>query len=528
MSRIRLSSTATLARSATILRIASPYTRRTMGSLLPGWDNPFEPLKPGANPPQGTGPPPQEDAPKVPRVGASTSWPPVRGFDRSVEERMKRALQAARARLSGDDDLSRHDGGWGPQPLGATTRTPYSDTLQQELQLSAWKEILRNTSHPSHGAEGGGEGARPFTVHHIAASSIAAAANLVPAHDDYYGPGRRTLDALSLRRRQSEKSSPDAGQPYVKVHLTVVGPDTQGEFSEADRVIQEEEEDEDTEEEEVFVSIDLSDLPQEGDSEMDSPHSLLAQRRAANTCFCFPPLSARRARRTHAGTVGGCEAIDITQPAFSSAITFTASDVEEAETISHSEAGDATSTPVRVRLEVVGDLSLSSDADANRDTFIQIINEAHRRHVVEMDAQHPPVSGRRAGQAHAVQWWGQTPSAHLNEPAPLAKSEESDESGDDDSREETSALAEHGRLYRGGSSGYERDVDTCKESSPPGILRWTTEPTAVAATSRRKRRVMKSKFVPQFMQDTTLFCSNDEGGDGDDVSALAGANGVAA
>jgi hypothetical protein len=229
-----------------------------MGSLLPGWeDNPFDPPKPGSNPPQGTDPDPEgilstptslfhptSQKQQLPPQLPGSSWPPSRGgggLGRSAaEQRMERGLEAARKRLSGGsigDDLGPH--GSGPQqPLvTATPATPYFDELQQDMQLAAWEQILGSARERVGGGDGGGGGgssrgggggtrgmkggrdagedtpAAPRTpprrapppptanVHHIAASSIAAAAKLVSVGSESGHPCHRTLVGLGLSRR---------------------------------------------------------------------------------------------------------------------------------------------------------------------------------------------------------------------------------------------------------------------------------------------------------------------------------------
>ena len=70
---------------------------------------------------------------------------------------------------------------------------------------------------------------------------------------------------------------------------------------------------------------------------------------------------------------------------------------------------------MRVRLEVVD--------DDGREPFVRIIEEVRRRaEAEERERERLARLGRRTGGGHAgdepVTWWGRTPSAYLNEPAP--------------------------------------------------------------------------------------------------------------
>jgi hypothetical protein len=344
--------------------------------------------------------------------------------------------------------------------------------------------------------------------------------NLTPGSQPY------TLDALSLVGAVPRR-------PSVRCHLTVE-PATQAE-AEADeaeaavaetaaiaaaaaaaaaageRTAAEKEEEEEEEEEEVFVSIDLSDLSErrellpkgngveaDGD-DVDSPRGIAAQR--GSSCFCFPPLSpARSSRRSSPGASSPGAADDTktspsaTSSAASSAVAAAAATmglplVERQPTVdasgslppsppppisclprtsltlfaASSAGAKKKTTPMRVhvRLEVIG-CDSPGGYDADRESFVQIINEARRRHAAAEEMERL-VQTRRTEEDGPLTWWGRTPSAFLNEPQPP-------------------------------------DEDESEEEEEGTQMTWPRR-----ARPAHRRRVSKSNFTPQFMQNTALF-----------------------
>ena len=518
-----------------------------MGSLLPGWDNPFTPPRPGSLVPQGAEPPP-------PRAGAS--WPSTDPSASVAAARLSEArLREARARLTAAARAPR-------APASSPVANASSDLLLRDMQLSAWHRILndaarRRRSDPLAGVS---------SVDASAVASIAAAARLAEVDD----PERtfHRLDALSLAGR------PPPTRTRVRVRLSVE-PATREEMD-ADAAADAASKAEETtanasaapiqtaspsipstrsdESDESFVTVDLA--SETGEARDVSPRRPVA---CFSSCFSASASSRESRRRLDRPPrdaevdavadvrVGSESAKDRSAIALERAAPPVAEVSRGArvrggvDAASAADESDETRLRVRVRLDVVRrpirpnerddddetsarfDDDRDSDDDVDRASLVRVIDEARRRR----DAVRAMVARERTESAEATSgWWRRAESAHLNRPA--SESEKAAADAEAAAAEEASARVPEPIGSSSPLSSSSSLADDGFRALPPGLRRTLAEMEALGERvdsestwpgrrprSGSRRRGRGSKFTPQFMRDTRLaFEEGREGGSG--------------
>lgn len=516
-----------------------------MGSLLPGWDNPFTPPRPGSLVPQGAEPPP-------PRAGAS--WPSTDPSASVAAARLsEERLREARARLTAAARAPR-------APASSPVANASSDLLLRDMQLSAWHRILndaarRRRSDPFAGVS---------SVDASAVASIAAAARLAEVDD----PERtfHRLDALSLA------GHPPPTRTRVRVRLSVE-PATREEMD-ADAAVDAASKAEETtakasaapirtaspsipsnrsdESDESFVTVDLA-------SETGEARDVSPRRPASCFSSCFSAsASSRESRRrldrptrdadAGADVRAGSEstkdrtAVSLARAAPPVAAVSRGARVRGGvDAASAADESDETRLRVRVRLDVVRrpirpnergdddetsvrfDDDRDSDDDVDRASLVRVIDEARRRR----DAVRAMAARERSESAESTSgWWRRAESAHLNRPA--SETEKAAADAEAAAAEEASArVPEPVGSFSLLSSSSSPPGDGVR-AIPPGLRRTLAEMEALGERvdaestwpgrqprSGSRRRGRGSRFTPQFMRDTRLaFEETRKGGSG--------------
>lgn len=520
-----------------------------MGSLLPGWDNPFTPPRPGSLVPQGAEPPP-------PRAGAS--WPSTDPSASVAAARLSEArLREARARLTAAARAPR-------APASSPVANASSDLLLRDMQLSAWHRILndaarRRRSDPLAGVS---------SVDASAVASIAAAARLAEVDD----PERtfHRLDAVSLA------GHPPPTRTRVRVRLSVE-PATREEMD-ADAAADAASKAEETtarastapirtaspsipsnrsdESDESFVTVDLASetgeardvSPRRPASCFSSCFSAAASSRESRRRLDRPPPEVDADAEAEADVRAGSEsakdrsAIMLARAAPPVAAVSRGARVRGGvDAASAADESDEQRLRVRVRLDVVRrpirpnergdddetsarfDDYLDSDDDVDRASLVRVIDEARRRR----DAVRAMAARELTESAEATSgWWRRAESAHLNRPA--SETEKAAADADAAAAEEASArVPEPVGSFSHLSSSSSLPGDGVR-ALPPGLRRTLAEMEASGERfdaestwpgrqprSGSRRRGRGSRFTPQFMRDTRLaFDETREGGNG--------------
>ena len=328
-----------------------------MGSLLPGWDTPHDPPRPGSRVPQGAAPTPSRSS-VVDAPPHSCARPGYVKCEAARIDRLARGetATAAETRATEDED-----------------EETATEAMLRDVRLAAWHRILGDArtrageEEPRASAEPRATSTSPPRVDDAALAGVAAATNV---HDGNV----RAMDALTL---VNASSAARASEPKVRVSLTVV--------------------------------VERAAPPPAPPSPPSSPSSgreifwdALASRRVPPRrddrdqprCVCFIPSPQRR-------RAGGLRPIAISPP-------------RSPPPPPPPPPPPKSSERVQVSLQVV-DARDSKASVAARGAFVRVVNEVIRRARVKEREERDATDDDRA------HWWRGTRSALLNAPPSTAR-----------------------------------------------------------------------------------------------------------